>query len=444
MPGRVSNWPAGWPSFTPKDNDPNDTYQQDLKKQIIAEYGKDNLRQAWIKTCKDVTTSMTEISKQGSASIPIFTLEEVLGPNSDKVMNRMKAAGCFVIREVVARKEADGMFKDLQNFVGKNSSITGWPEANPAIFHLYNTPVQLKLRTHPNQLKLQQLLNSLFSDATCTKEELVAQNQPVSYPDALRIRQPGQEFLGLGPHVDAGSLSRWADESYRNVYDKIFAGNPEDYDPYDITHRRDANPALFPSGVHCSALRTFQGWTALTSCGPGEGGLMLLPDVKAATAYMMLRPFFKPPQNGQWHDAEQWEWDTSAWFPGARRWDSQSLSLTSHPHLNMEKTLLSVPAVQPGDTIWWHADVSFLYCGLQSQRSLLTICQIRCAMQSRHSTTVQVLLQWCTCLRRHPHQVTKRTSGNTGKTWLLALHLMITSSLMVWLMRWSRTNRMRG
>ena len=29
----------------------------------------------------------------------------------------------------------------------------------------------------------------------------------------------------------------------------------------------------------------------------------------------------------------------------------------SHPHLQLEKTMVSVPAVQPGDMVFWHCDV---------------------------------------------------------------------------------------
>jgi hypothetical protein len=359
MPGRIAEWPSGWPSFTAEtDHDPSDKYQEDLKREIIQHYGPDALYEAWTKTCASLKLTTERIAKDGANSIPVFDFNHIIDGRNDEAISRMKAAGCFIVRDVVPHAEVAMLFKELRDFVSKNDKITGWPVANPAIFHLYNSPVQLKLRTHPNQLKLQRLLNSFFSDSNCTPDELAAQNEPILYPDALRIREPGQEFLGLGPHVDAGSISRWANPSYRNTYNKILSGQPEAYDPYDLTHRRYANAAMFPSGVHCTVLRTFQGWTALTPCGPGEGGLMLLPDIRDATAYMMLRPFFKPPKDGQWRDAEKWELDESSWFPGAKRWDSQSLSLASHPHLDMERTLLSVPQVLPGDTIWWHADVS--------------------------------------------------------------------------------------
>lgn len=358
MPSRVSEWPADWPSFTPADQDPSLKDQQDLKRALVSEYGADTLKQAWVKTCRALDVILAPIAEQGPASVPVFQFEDVVGPQNQDILERMKAAGCFVIRGVIPREEANERFEEAKGFLRQNPDIPAWPVESPAIFSVFSSPVQLKLRTHPNQLKIQTLINSLFGDSNCSPDELKAQSEPILYPDAFRIRQPGQYFAGLGPHIDAGSLSRWANYSYRMTYDKILSGRPEEYDPYDLTHRRDANPAMYPGCAQCSALRTFQGWTALTSSGPGEGGLMLLPDIKTTTAYMILRPFFQPPEVGDWQDPEAWTLNDSTWFPGANRWDSQLLSPPSHPHLRLKETLVSTPAVQPGDTIWWHADVS--------------------------------------------------------------------------------------
>lgn len=366
MPSRTdtpSTWPAGWPSLSSKDKDKSSSeeFRLNLKKEIIAEYGEDSLTKAWIKTCEALKQVTSLIAEGGSAYIPAFEFNDVVGHNNAKILEEMKAKGGFVIRNVIPREKADQLFKEQVEFIANNDEICGWPAENPAIFNIHNGPVQLQLRTHPNQLKLQRLLNSLFSDSNCASpEELEKQSDPILYPDALRIRQPGQEFLGLGPHVDAGSLSRWADAAYRKTYGKIFSGEPENFDAYDLTYRRDAKPGLFPSGVHGTTLRTFQGWTALTPCGPGEGGLLLMPDVQVVTAYWMLRPFFKNPEDGGWEDPKKWTLDDSSpWFPGTFAWDSQLLSPVSHPNLRLEKTLVNVPRVLPGDTVWWHCDVCF-------------------------------------------------------------------------------------
>ncbi|PVH72108.1 duf1479 domain-containing protein [Cadophora sp. DSE1049] len=356
MPNTESTWAIGWPSFTPKDNDPTDVFQKDLKSTIITEYGADNLRIAWIKTCNALSSVKSRLESQGNTAIPTFQADDVL--LNSNLLETMKDAGCCIIHGVVPKSEASQYFEDLKRFIEDNKdTITGWPAESVAIYHLYSSPVQLKIKTNPRHLQLQRLLNSIWTDSSCSAEEQAAQNEPVLYPDGLRIRQPGQEFLGLGPHIDGGSLSRWADPEYRKTYHEIFSGHPERYEPYDTAHRKNANPAMFPGGAQCSVMRAFQGWTALTPSRPGGGGLMLVPDIKTVTAYMMLRPFFKMP-DGDWTKPEEWEIDEETeWFPGTFRWDSQLLSPASHPHLCLEKTLMSVPAMEPGDTIWWHADI---------------------------------------------------------------------------------------
>jgi hypothetical protein len=107
-------------------------------------------------------------------------------------------------------------------------------------------------------------------------------------------------------------------------------------------------------------LRTFQGWLALTEAGPGEGSLLLYPNAKIVMAYILLRPFFEPPTNdADILDAEKWRLNLeSSWFPGTFADDSQLVSSNSHPHLRLEECLVSVPRMFPGDSVWWHTDVS--------------------------------------------------------------------------------------
>ena len=109
-----------------------------------------------------------------------------------------------------------------------------------------------------------------------------------------------------------------------------------------------------------TVLRTFQGWTALTKAGAKEGSLLLYPDVKTSIAYVLLRPFFREPTDpADIMDASKWEFDTSSsWFPGTFREQSQLASPSSHPHLRLKECMVNIPTMYPGDTIWWHTDVS--------------------------------------------------------------------------------------
>lgn len=232
-------------------------------------------------------------------------------------------------------------------------TTTAWPEANPAVYRVFWTPTQQALRGHPRHLHVQKFLNGLWHD-----DSQETSPDPLSYADSLRIRPPGQEFYGLGPHIDAGSLCRWADPSYREVYRKIFSGVPENHDSYDLSVRKDANQAAFEGSAHSTVLRTFQGWTALTAARPREGSLLLYPYVSVVVSYLLLRPFFKPPDEGDVMDASRWSFSSeSAWFPGTRQEDSQYLGRESHPHLRLEECLVYIPDMEPGDTIWWHCDV---------------------------------------------------------------------------------------
>lgn len=234
--------------------------------------------------------------------------------------------------------------------------MLGWPKETPFVLKLYWSPTQLAARSHPHQLRLQRELNAWWHDSLTNP---TTSPEPLSYADAVRIRPPGIPFFGLGPHIDAGSLCRWVDPSYRKVYDHIFSGEPEKHDCYDIETRKDAKQAHFEGGAHSTVFRSFQGWTALTSAGRQEGSLLLYPNVKTAIAYVLLLPFFSPPTSEKdIMDASKWTLNTdNPWFPGTWKEDSQNASPSSHPHLRLRECMVNIPAMKPGDTIWWHCDM---------------------------------------------------------------------------------------
>lgn len=63
----------------------------------------------------------------------------------------------------------------------------------------------------------------------------------------------------------------------------------------------------------------------------------------------MLRPFFV---DGERFDASQ------PTFPGATPGHGQFFPTRKwHPHLQLERTVVSVPRVRPGDYVFWHADL---------------------------------------------------------------------------------------
>ena len=373
MPHALDTWPA-WKEYGNGLDNSSDGSFADAKAEIIAQYGEEALRQSWLKVCKSLESVTERLARLRSDAVPILHMEELQGQGfSEEQRKQLKSSGCCIVRGVLTDDEAGSLFQDIKEFTGQNKGkIPGWPAESVAIFNLYNSPTQIAIRTHPNHMKLQRLLNSLYHDETGETSP-----EPLSYTDAVRIRPPGQPFLGLGPHIDAGSLCRWADPQYRRVYDAIFSGQPEKFDAYDLGIRHKANQFLFEAKAHSVVFRSFQGWTALTPAAAREGTLMLYPEVTNVIAYVLLRPFFSPPEKEEdIMDASKWTFDpdTTA-FPGTFKDQSQRMSITSHPHLRFEQCLTYIPKMNPGDTVWWHTDVSTRLC-VDVFEDMLMLCRV--------------------------------------------------------------------
>jgi hypothetical protein len=360
MPATTREWPA-WPEFTtPDTTESKDPDLLSVKKAIIAEYGAEELRQSWIKICQELRTITDEIIEKGNEMIPIFDTSEVLSKSFDSTQKaEIQRIGAFICRATIPEAEMNLHYEEMTRYVAENkASIQAWPKESPSMLVLYNSPTQNAIRSHPNQLKLQRTLNELWHGYDASEG---TSPEPFAYLDGIRDRAPGQPFLGLGPHIDAGSFCRWADTAYRKVYDNIFRGKPEAHDSFDIRLRKDADQEMYKAMAHSTVLRTFQGWTALTPTAPREGTIMIYPNLKYVIAYMLLRPLFQPPKdkNADVMDPDNWTLDEeTGWFPGTFKTQSQRLSRASHPHLRLEECLVHMPRVNAGDTVWWHCDVS--------------------------------------------------------------------------------------
>jgi hypothetical protein len=108
-----------------------------------------------------------------------------------------------------------------------------------------------------------------------------------------------------------------------------------------------------------------QGWTSLSNTGPTEGTLRVYPFLKEMSAYVMLRPLFAPRlakeemSKQEYLGPDNWELDfETSKFPGAPRAKGQELSDATHPHLELDRTMVSVPGVRPGDQVFWHCGKS--------------------------------------------------------------------------------------
>jgi hypothetical protein len=202
-------------------------------------------------------------------------------------------------------------------------------------------------------------------------DALISTSTPLTYADRLRIRQPGDSGFALGPHVDGGSVERWEKNGYgiKDVYQKVFSGDWEDYDPWQSSRRLAAVTDLYQGAGACSMFRMFQGWLSMSKTGPGEGTLQVNPMIKLTTAYMLLRPFFRAIEplevdassgrpSKQYLSPDNWtfEREYTPELQGATLGNSQEFTEALHPHLELSKSMVHIPDIEPGDYVVWHCD----------------------------------------------------------------------------------------
>jgi hypothetical protein len=192
-------------------------------------------------------------------------------------------------------------------------------------------------RQSPALTQARVFLNRLWRSQSEGRVHFDPDRLPV-YADRLRRRPPGSESLGLSAHCDGGSVERWIEPNFRRVYRHVLSGNWREYDPFDGAWRTDVQEIHSPTV--CSMFRTFQGWTALTPQGPGDGTLQLVP-IANAMVYILLRAL-------QDDIAED---DLCGAMPG------RALSIKAEYHAPLFQALSSIPLMQPGDTVFWHSDV---------------------------------------------------------------------------------------
>ena len=94
----------------------------------------------------------------------------------------------------------------------------------------------------------------------------------------------------------------------------------------------------------------------MSSTGPNEGTLRVLPLLSLASAYIMLRPFFRPrsvSQSGVDLGFNNWQLNLDGTqFPGSGMGKAQELNQVTHPHLRLDRSVVSIPKVEPGDQVY--------------------------------------------------------------------------------------------
>lgn len=123
MPGSLKKWPD-WPEFVNGKAEPGDDLTQ-YKKDVAKKFGEENLRRSWLKVCKELEGITDHLAEKGTSAIPEIPYEDLF-TLSDERRQQLKDIGCFVVRGVVDRKQADQWFAELKDYVAKNrSNVTG-------------------------------------------------------------------------------------------------------------------------------------------------------------------------------------------------------------------------------------------------------------------------------------------------------------------------------
>ncbi len=291
-----------------------------------------------------------EERESGEAVIPVLQYSDIAADSvSPEMISKIKDRGACVIRKTFAPEQAQAWDSEIARYVeenGLNEKLANAAEdkyfgtlaaAKPQIYGIYWSRPQVEARQSESLTRVRTFLNRLWLAESEGRGHFDPDQVPV-YADRIRRRPPGSSSLGLSPHVDGGSVERWLEPNFRKVYRHVFSGKWREYSPFDAAWRPDAQE--FPSPAVCSMFRTFQGWTALTRQGQGDGTLQLIPIANSMT-YVLLRALQD--------DVPETE------LCGAK--PGRALAVEPEWHSLLLEALTSIPLMQSGDTVFWHSDV---------------------------------------------------------------------------------------
>ena len=272
------------------------------------------------------------------------------GVVTDEITGKIKQRGAVILRNTFDRDRVESWNDSLMEYVARNDYFekqkskggmdqyfANLASSRPQIFGLYWSPPQMEARTSSELAAARRWLNRMWAFSSDNGVEFDPDRECL-YADRLRQREPGDDTLGLSPHVDGGSVERWLDEGFQGVYRHLLSGDVESYDPFDAAFRTVTRE--IPSPAVCSMFRTYQGWTALSRQGPGDGTLNLMP-IANAMAWVILRALQD--------DVPEDELCGAA--------PSRALTISEVWHAKILRAYVPIPVVEPGDTVWWHPDV---------------------------------------------------------------------------------------
>ena len=334
-----------------------------LKRELRAQIG--DVQAVFNKLSDKIATRVAEINalkNKGESVWPAIPFTDVKnGTITDAQREAVKRRGCAVIKGHFPREQALAWDRSMLDYLdlnkfdevykGPGDNFFGTLTASrPEIYPIYWSQAQMQARQSEEMAQVQSFLNRLWTFESNGKQWFDP-DVSVIYPDRIRRRPPGTTSKGLGAHTDSGALERWLLPAYQQVFARVFDGNVDKYDPWNAAHRTEVEEYTVENTTKCSVFRTFQGWTALSDMIPGQGLLHVVP-IPEAMAYILLRPLLD--------DVPEDELCGVA--PG------RVLPISEKWHPLLIEALTSIPALEAGDSVWWHCDVIHSVAPVENQQ----------------------------------------------------------------------------
>jgi hypothetical protein len=315
--------------------------------------------------------SVVAARRAGRPVWPVVDFSDVAaGTVPGEAVEAIRARGCVVVSGTFPRHQAEAWDAALARYTQENrfaetyqaiddGVFGGLAAGQPSIYPVYWSLPQMQARQDDRMTAVRRFLNSFWKHESQGRVWFDP-DRDTAYPDRVRRRAPGANSGGLSPHTDSGSVERWLLPAYQKVFRHVYSGNWSAYDPWDGAYRTEVQE--FPSTVMCSAFRSFQGWTALSDMAPDQGVLHTVP-VPGAMAYLLLRALQDDVADDDLCGAV----------------NGQALAVTGRYHGVLLPALTPIPAVGPGDTVWWHADLIHSVGAVTGQRGWASVMYIPAA-----------------------------------------------------------------
>jgi len=333
--------------------DPNAPYLETIRQTKRAlRAAMPDLKERFARLTAHIESQVQAIEAERAAGVsPVPTINAAdLDSLDSATLDRVRQRGCMVVRGVFGKDRVQAWNAELADYLDRNKYLekevskrgidkyfSSLASGRPQIFGVYWSRPQMEARQSPELARVRRWLNRLW-DFEHAGKQVFNPDLECTYSDRVRQRQPGDKTLGLSPHTDGGSIERWIDPGYQQVYRHVFGGDVRQYKAFDAAFRTETHE--IPSPAVCRMFRTFQGWTALTAQGPGDGTLRVAP-IADAMAWVLLRAL----QDDVPEDS----------LCGARA--GRALGVNAEFHSLILRAYGPIPKVEQGDTVWWHPDV---------------------------------------------------------------------------------------